>query len=347
MKVNQDIKDFILQTVEKHPKDVGRVAAKRFGLNRRTVLDHLRHLADEGLLIAEGRTKARKYKLRPLVHERWHIPINAKSEEHEIWRTTVAPHLEGIHDNIRAICQHGFNEMLNNVIDHSNANQVSIELNINAASLQMIVRDSGIGIFEKIRAALNLSDPREALLELSKGKLTTAPDRHSGEGIFFTSRMFDSFSILSGELVYSARASDDDDWLFEFADGKPINGTSVWMSISKFSTRTTQEVFDRFAGIEEGFSKTHVPVALARYGDDKLVSRSQARRVLTRFEKFREVSLDFSGVETIGQPFADEIFRVFSEQNPNVNITYSHASPQIEKMIAWVRGARGVQGPLL
>lgn len=347
MKVNQDIKDFILQTVDKHPSDVGRMAAERFSLNRRTVLDHLRQLTTDGLLIAEGRTKARKYKLRQLVHERWSIPINAKSEEHEIWRTTIAPHMDGVHDNIRAICQHGFNEMLNNVIDHSNANEANIELNINAASLQMIVRDSGIGIFEKIRAALNLQDPREAPLELSKGKLTTAPDRHSGEGIFFTSRMFENFSILSGELVYSARASEDDDWLFEFADGKPINGTSVWMTISKYSTRTTQEVFDRFAGVEEGFSKTHVPVALARYGDDKLVSRSQARRVLTRFEKFREVSLDFTGVETIGQPFADEIFRVFSEKNPKVTITYSHASAQIDKMIAWVRGARGVQGPLL
>lgn len=347
MKNNQEINDFILQTIEKHPKDVSRLAAERFALNRRSIIDHLRQLTDEGFVIAEGRTKARIYKLRPLIHERWFVPINEKSEEHEIWRTTIAPRLEGVHDNIRAVCQHGFNEMLNNVIDHSNANQATVELDTNAASVQMIVRDPGIGIFEKIRAALNLSDPREALLELSKGKLTTAPDRHSGEGIFFTSRMFESFSILSGELVYSARASEDDDWLFEFADGKPINGTSVWMSISKYSTRTTQEVFDRFSGIEEGFSKTHVPVALARYGEDKLVSRSQARRVLSRFEKFREVSLDFSGVETIGQPFADEIFRVFSEQNLAVNITYSHASPQIHKMIAWVRGARGAQGPLL
>lgn len=347
MKNNKEIKDFIIQAVEKHPKDVSRLSAQHFGLNQRSIVDHLKHLTDEGLLIAEGRTKARIYKLKPLIHEDWSVPINKESEEHEVWRTTIAPKLEGIPDNIRAVCQHGFNEMLNNVIDHSNSNQAYIEFNTNAASLQMIVRDSGIGIFEKIRAALDLPDPREALLELSKGKLTTAPDRHSGEGIFFTSRMFENFTILSGELVYTARASDDDDWLFEFADGKPIKGTSVWMSISRYSTRTTQEVFDRFAGIEEGFLKTHVPIALARYGDDKLVSRSQARRVLSRFDKFREVSLDFSGVESIGQAFADEIFRVFANQHPNIKITHSHATDQIINMIAWVRGNRGMQGPLL
>ena len=38
-------------------------------------------------------------------------------------------------------------------------------------------------------------DKRQALFELSKGKFTTDPSRHSGEGVFFTSRMFDDFEI--------------------------------------------------------------------------------------------------------------------------------------------------------
>lgn len=316
-------------------------------MNRRTIVDRIQGLISNGILTAEGRTKARVYKLRTLVEKNWTIAITPDSEEHQVWETTIAPELKEIPDNVRAICQHGFNEMFNNAIDHSSSPDAVIDLKTTAATISIRIRDHGVGIFEKIKTALNLADPREALLELSKGKLTTAPDRHAGEGIFFTSRMFDNFSILSGELVYLARASDDDDWLFEFADGKPILGTAVHMDISTRSTRTTQSVFDRFSGVDEGFTKTHVPVALARYGEDKLVSRSQARRVLARFEKFKEISLDFSGVATIGQPFADEIFRVFADHNPNIKITYSHASLQIKNMIAWVRGARGVQGPLL
>lgn len=347
MKKNSKINDFIVQIVEKHPKDVTRLTAERFGLNRRTIVDHLQSLITAGLMTAEGRTKARIYKLRTLIEESWTLPITPDSEEHQVWQTTVAPHLMDAPDNVRAICQHGFNEMFNNAIDHSNSPDARVDLKTTAASINIRIRDNGIGIFEKIKTALNLADPREALLELSKGKLTTAPERHAGEGIFFTSRMFEKFSIMSGELVYLAQASKDDDWLFEFADGKPIVGTAVDMKISTRSTRTTQSVFDRFSGVDDGFTKTHVPVALARYGEDKLVSRSQARRVLARFDKFKEVSLDFSGVATIGQPFADEIFRVFADQNPSIKITHSHASDQIKNMIAWVRGARGIQGPLL
>jgi len=60
-----------------------------------------------------------------------------------------------------------------------------------------------------------------------------------------------------------------------------------------------------------GFSKTHIPVFLAAYGEDNLISRSQAKRLLVRFERFKEIILDFENVESIGQAFADEIFRVF------------------------------------
>lgn len=347
MKKNKEINDFIVKMIDKHPKDVTRLAAERFNLNRRTIVDHLQELIAQGILVAEGRTKARIYKLRTLIDKSWTMTVTAQTEEHQVWETTVGPLLKEIPDNVRAICQHGFNEMFNNVIDHSNSPNARVDFKSTAASLNIRIRDFGVGIFEKIKTALNLADPREALLELSKGKLTTAPERHAGEGIFFTSRMFENFSIVSGELVYFAHASADDDWLFEFADGKPTPGTAVTMDISTGSTRTTQSVFDRFSGVDEGFTKTHVPVALAKYGEDKLVSRSQARRVLARFDKFKEVSLNFSGVATIGQPFADEIFRVFADQNPGIKITHSHASQQIINMIAWVRGSRGTQGPLL
>ena len=80
---------------------------------------------------------------------------------------------------------------------------------------------------------------------------------------------------------------------------------------------------------------------LAQYGKEHLVSRSQARRVLTRFDQFREVFLDFRGVEFIGQAFADEIFRVFRLQHPDINITWMGAEKEVERMILHVHGKRG------
>ncbi len=35
-----------------------------------------------------------------------------------------------------------------------------------------------------------------------------------------------------------------------------------------------------------------------------------------RFERFQTVVLDFTGVEEIGQDFADEVFRVFQRAHP-------------------------------
>ena len=175
------------------------------------------------------------------------------------------------------------------------------------------------------------------LFVLSKGKLTTDPARHSGEGIFFTSRMFDKFSIASGKLFYSY-SEYSGDWLVEDHE-KLVSGTTVVLSISSSAKTTIQQIFDNFTADDFGFTKTHVPVFLARYGDENLVSRSQAKRLLTRFERFKEIVLDFDNVDSIGQAFADEIFRVFVSQNPNVHLIPANANKQVRNMIAHVKNA--------
>ena len=72
---------------------------------------------------------------------------------------------------------------------------------------------------------------------------------------------------------------------------------------------------------------------MARIGDENLVSRSQAKRVILRFDRFKYVDLDFTGVTTIGQAFADEIFRVYARAHPQVAISCSHATPEIQQMV--------------
>ena len=84
---------------------------------------------------------------------------------------------------------------------------------------------------------------------------------------------------------------------------------------------------------EYAFAKTIVPVRLARIGDENLVSRSQAKLLLQRVERFRSVALDFDGVERVGQAFADEIFRVFALAHPDVELVAVHATTEVQHMI--------------
>ncbi len=110
------------------------------------------------------------------------------------------------------------------------------------------------------------------------------------------------------------------------------------MELQNHTSRTLKKVFDEFTTDDDyGFTKTVVPVELMRYGDDNLVSRSQAKRLLTRFDRFKVVVLDFSGVETVGQAFADEVFRVFTNQHPEIEIVTIQASSEVKRMISRAR----------
>ena len=200
------------------------------------------------------------------------------------------------------------------------------------------VSDLGVGIFKKITHEKHLLDERQALLELAKGKLTTDPTRHTGEGIFFTSRVMDEFAILSGDLTFTHRDGAKADYIFDAREdgetSESVQGTRVMMQLDTNTDRTVQGIFDDFSPPDaHTFAKTCIPVKLAVYEGSDLVSRSQAKRLMARTERFKDVVLDFAGVEGVGQAFADEVFRVWQAQHPDVKLTHVNASQQIEGMI--------------
>ena len=124
----------------------------------------------------------------------------------------------------------------------------------------------------------------------------------------------------------------EDDYLFERDHSR--EGTWVMMAHGNHTERLLTDVFDEFAQADEyTFSKTIVPVRLARMGAESLVSRSQAQRLLARVDRFKVVLFDFRDVETVGQAFADEIFRVYANAHPEVELVPVHVSPQVEQMI--------------
>jgi len=250
---------------------------------------------------------------------------------------------DNLSKNVRGICQHGFTEILNNAHDHSAGSRVHAVMIADGQIAQLVVSDDGVGVFRRIADALGLPDLRLALLELAKGKLTTDPSKHSGEGVFFTSRMFDNFELKANGLKHIHTVDQVYDLLLENGN---LQGTSVVMSIALNSERTTKSVFDEFASDGQGgfgFEKTVVPVRLARIGQGELVSRSQAKRLIARFEQFKMVVLDFSDVTEIGQAFADEIFRVFVRSHPDVQLVCTN-SAAVEAMIQRVSGGSHRQG---
>jgi len=338
-KRGEEIRQFILESVEKHPLDLAKTVAEVFGISRQAVNRHIHQLIEQNLirLIGSPRRSAYSLKLEECLLTEYSIENNLA--EDQVWRSDVAPLLGNLPENIINLWHYGFTEIFNNAIDHSGGNTIMVSVDQTANYFEMHISDDGEGIFKKIQRELNLFDERHAVLELAKGKLTTDPSRHSGEGIFFTSRAFDEFSILSGGVYFSHKFNKDEDWIQE--QNENTNGTAVFMRLGKKANQTLKSVFDQFtSGDDFSFSKTVVPVELAQYGNEALMSRSQAKRVLARIEKFKTVIFDFKGVETIGQAFADEIFRVFALSHPEIELTPLNANTDVQDMISRALAAR-------
>ena len=324
----------ITRDVLEHPHDLSKFISEKEGITRAAAARYILQLERDGWIARSGpstrpvfipgyrRRVSKQYKLTNL-------------EEDLIWTSDFRPYFN-LSSNVLNIVTHGFTEMVNNAIDHSAGTSIFISASLLENSFTLAVSDNGIGIFEKISKALNLVDKRQALFELSKGKFTTDPKRHSGEGVFFTSRMFDFFEIDANGLQFSHDDTAKRDWLLE--EPSPFKkGTIVFMRISLESKRTTAEVFNKFMNAPEDFdfSKTIVPMKLAKLGDEQLISRSQAKRLIARFDRFKIVILDFKDVNEIGQAFADELFRVYANAHPQVELTPTNMTEQVERM--WMR----------
>ena len=332
----KEVREFILAHVSEHPKEIGAIAAYQFGVTRQAISRHLHALIEQGRLSASGTTRNRSFTLCNFVEEIFHFDVHEDLAEDALWRGSALPALANLKENVLNICQYGFTEMVNNVIAHSGSPGMVVRVWRNALRTRIDVYDEGIGVFQKIQNDFQLRDPRHALLELSKGKLTSDEARHSGEGLFFTSRMFDTFRILSGTLFFEKQAHGEH-WLIDTDENMPpTRGTNISMEIPEDSPRILQDVFDAHAGDEagRGFARTHVVLGLLRHGSEKLFSRSQAKRLLSRIDQFEEVVLDFNDIPVIGQAFADEIFRIFRAEHPQVRIHCVNTTDAVEKMIA-------------
>ena len=337
-------KEEILQFGEKHKEIRTSELAHNYAGSRQYIARLIGDLVLDSTLVKVGSTRNAYYMLEK--HARHGIPhvqiirrfLNNGLEEHVVL-SKIEQHFIGyktLPENVRDIFVFTFSEMLNNVIDHSHSKDVSVSVGLHGGVLSLVVDDRGIGVFRNIMKKKHLNSELEAIQDLLKGKTTTAPRAHSGEGIFFTSRASDTFMLESygHQLVVDNLRHDVS---VGETRGRPKHGTRVTLSISASSTRHLNAVFREYtsgtndSGIPS-FNKTEIVVRLYQEGG-VFVSRSQARRVLSGLEKFRVVILDFDRVSMIGQAFADEIFRVFNIKYPNIDIRPENANSSVLFMI--------------
>jgi len=260
-------------------------------------------------------------------------------EEHVLWRS-LSDRLH-LSDRVSADCwgatQYGFSEMVNNAIDHADADRVIARFWVDATTLAYEVDDDGRGAFTRIRDGLGLGDSFSAIQELSKGKTTTDPARHTGEGIFFTSKVVDAFVLEANGLRWTVDNLREDQAV---GLSTRISGTLVRCELDVQTTRSTSEVFAAYS-IDHDFARTRTVVRLFDIGV-RFVSRSEARRLLHGVERFRDVIVDFRGVQDVGQGFVDEVFRVWPSQHPDVTVRPANMVGPVEAMVR--RGLPGRSG---
>ncbi len=337
-----DLKKLILEVGEEKKvfktSDVSKVA---HNFARQYVSKVISKMVDKGELIREGSGRWSTYAL-PKYSDYLGHQIRKKLDlkglkEHEVLDDImrVSTLLKRIPENVRSVFNYSFSEMLNNAIDHSQSTNGDITVvEDDSHKLRFIVRDQGIGVFRNVMRERDLRSELEAIQDLLKGKTTTAPQAHSGEGIFFTSKVADVFVLDSYEYRLRIDNLIKDVFVEELPAENQIKGTRVLFEISANSKKHLNDVFHAFQTDPEepAFDKTEIQVKLYVMGTI-YVSRSQARRVLTGLEKFKTIILDFSNVPTIGQAFADEIFRVFKAKYPNIEIKAINMNEAVNFMV--------------
>ncbi len=334
------IKYYIMEKIFRGQDNIIGRASEAFGISKQTVYKYVKELIQCGAVEKIGNGN---YVLAQTVDATFRYDLQAeKLEEDTIYNETLKTYIQNMNENVVKIWQYSFTEMVNNAIDHADGCELSIYIRQNALYTWVNIVDNGVGIFQKIAGYYDYRSLDDAILSLFKGKLTTDKENHSGEGIFFTSKVMDHFAAISSDKMFSQNNTYETINDLETQSkgigklkGKP--GTVIIMSLANNVNRTLREVFDMYSTVDGGFDTTSIPMRQICDGGYP-VSRSQAKRLYFGFEKFKKVILDFSGVEDMGQGFAHELFCVFKRKHPEIILECINTNENVDKMLQHVIG---------
>jgi len=318
-----------------HPHDLAAHLMQRLSVSRRTAGKTIARLVETQWIAKQGMPRRPHHVpglLRQVVQR---YPL-AGLDEALPWSRDFAPNFT-LPANVVRLAQHAFGELVNNAIDHSGGTSVTVSMRQTPAHLQLLVSDDGRGLFDKVAQSFRIVDPALAMLELSKGKLTSDPERHTGRGLYFTSRIADVLDLHANDTSFQHRAWQRHRWSRTTPAAR--HGASVFVAIALDTTRTLDSVLREHSRDGQGyaFERTVVPLQLLTAPGCALDSRAQARCAAQRLQQFRHAQLDFSGVTDIGHGFADELFRVFARSQPELALEPVNMSPRVRALVDSVR----------
>lgn len=227
------IQRYLLEKIEEGAPNLIKLVCDTFDITQNTVHTYLKQLLQDNVI---QRLKRGTYVL--VTQEAAYHFARSKGEieeEQRIYDENLRSHFLQLPQNVKNIWDYILSEMINNVIDHSAAENLDIRVSQNYLATQIFIMDNGVGIFKKICDHFHMHSLDEAICELFKGKLTTDPQNHSGEGIFFSSRLADRFMIYSDGKIFSTDKYEDD-----LLAGVPVNITGTLVAI-KLSNMTNKQ----------------------------------------------------------------------------------------------------------
>lgn len=297
------------------------------GLSRQAVHLQLAALCDRGALELVGRGRGAAYRRA--------TPERSRALEVEglvveaAWRDLagLAAFAE-LSTDLRELTRHVAIELMENAVDHSDAWQLKVTLAVATDSVEVTVDDDGAGLFARVAKLRGLASEQDAAVGLLSGGVTTLPERHRGEGLFFVDKMVDRLALASGELELLVDHARGDHALLV---REARRGTRVVAHVARATTRTVSEVFATWS-TDYRVDRTRLYVALAQTGL-AFVSRAEARRLVAGVAEQRELVLDFAGVAGVGAAFVDELWGAWQRAHPEVRLTAIHANVAVRFMI--------------
>ncbi|HEX4515059.1 MAG TPA: ATP-binding protein, partial [Polyangiaceae bacterium] len=217
--------------------------AAALGVSRQAAHRHLRKLAAAGAIVSRGAGRSSRWELAS--SERTFRYRAAGLAEDRVWDEIAreTPAISTLGATSRTIAAYAFTEMLNNAIEHSRTKTIDVRVIAAKDGVVLEIVDHGVGAFETVRSKLRLANEREALAEISKGKTTTMPKRHSGEGIFFTSKAVSRFELDANGIVWLVDNVRED---FTVETSRRQRGTRVRLVVARKPKRTLRQVFDEY-----------------------------------------------------------------------------------------------------
>ncbi len=299
----------------------------------------LQALVVGGVLQRHGRGRGARYRLRTL-RRRFRLE---SLDEHRAWDALAADiaRIRPLQTDAARSLAYAASEILNNAVEHSRGRTVEVTVAFEKGRATVTtVQDDGIGVFRRLCEDFGYATPQDAIVQLEKGKLTSDPARHSGEGLFFSSKAVTRFRLESQRTAWIVDNQVGDSGI---APSEVRRGTRVRLATVPGHVPRLEDVFAAYTDPESlRFTRTRTTIKLAGIGT-VLISRSEAKRLLARLTAFRHATLDFAGVEVVGQGFCDEVFRVFGRAHPEVTLEPVGMNDTVAFMVGRARAAAAAE----